>query len=268
MPSQWDYFLKNLGEWRGSFAYLSPDGAREKEIPSVVTLAGENENQSVRLTVNYPTESHRNVLWNFRAPETGMTLFENGAFSRSNDGESPFIKLAVEQGLIYGGRRLRLVQIFNVGSPARLILIREGLPGCDDAERSPLSVEQLLGTWTGEAVSRDAAGARHTYPTSLTVQRASDRLEQTLRFGDHELSSSARIDGSTLHFEDNQPHARVLLLPDGGSARAPVRLQQGTPFQVELGWLLEPTLRQRLIRSYDPNGRWLHATLVTERKLT
>ncbi|MEM9157321.1 MAG: DUF3598 family protein [Cyanobacteria bacterium P01_F01_bin.33] len=266
MPSQWDCFLKNLGQWRGSFAYLSPAGAIEKEIPSVVTLTGEDDDRAIRLTVEYPTESHRNVLWRFHAPETGMTLFDNGAFSRANDGESPYLKLAVEQGLISGGRRLRLVQIFNVGSPARVTLIQEGLPGCEDARRSPLTAEQLLGTWQGEAVEIDPTGNQRVYSTCLTVAREGERLHQTLQFGDREISSVARIDGSILHFEDKQPHTCVLLLSDGGSARAPIQIQQGVPFQMELGWLLEPTVRQRLVRSYDESGRWLHATLVTEHK--
>ncbi|MEO1133235.1 MAG: DUF3598 family protein, partial [Cyanobacteria bacterium J06639_1] len=258
---------KNLGQWHGTFAYFSPDGELNKEIPSIVTLKGEDDNQTVRLTVEYPTEPNRDVLWTFQAPETGMTLFENGAFSRGNDGESPFIKLAVEQGLIHNQRRLRLVQVFNVGSPAQVIAIAEGLPEADE-KRSPLTVEQLIGTWEGEAVAIDDKRESETYSTHLQISREGDRLSQTLKFGDRELSSSARIDGSILHFEDSHPHTRVLLLPDGGSARAPERLTQGTPFQIELGWLVDPNLRQRMIRSYDKDGRWLNATLVTERKVS
>jgi hypothetical protein len=33
-----------------------------------------------------------------------------------------------------------------------------------------------------------------------------------------------------------------------------------------VGWLLSPTQRQRLIRSYDQKGEWTGITLVTEEK--
>ena len=38
MSSQWDNFLRNLGEWRGSFASLDATGAVVESTPSILSL--------------------------------------------------------------------------------------------------------------------------------------------------------------------------------------------------------------------------------------
>lgn len=39
MASQWENFLKNLGNWRGSFAGVNLDGEITTEVPSILTLS-------------------------------------------------------------------------------------------------------------------------------------------------------------------------------------------------------------------------------------
>lgn len=57
-------------------------------------------------------------------------------------------------------------------------------------------------------------------------------------------------------------------MPDGASSTCPLQIQPGQPFFLEVGWLLEPTLRQRMIRSYNSKDEWVSLTLVTERRIS
>ena len=59
MVSQWENFLQNLGEWHGSFTQLSTRGEVLKDIPSILSLEGFNDNKTVRLNLRrfYPNPS-------------------------------------------------------------------------------------------------------------------------------------------------------------------------------------------------------------------
>ena len=48
MASQWQNFLRNLGEWRGSFTNIAADGTMGAASPSVLTLDHDEENRLVR----------------------------------------------------------------------------------------------------------------------------------------------------------------------------------------------------------------------------
>lgn len=58
----------------------------------------------------------------------------------------------------------------------------------------------------------------------------------------------------------------MLLLPDGASSTSPQQVRVRQAFFLEVGWLLQPGERQRMIRSYSDKGEWSSLTLVTERK--
>ncbi|MFZ9887144.1 MAG: DUF3598 family protein, partial [Myxococcota bacterium] len=38
MASQWENFLRNLGEWRGSFTSISPQGELQESTASLLSL--------------------------------------------------------------------------------------------------------------------------------------------------------------------------------------------------------------------------------------
>jgi hypothetical protein len=57
-------------------------------------------------------------------------------------------------------------------------------------------------------------------------------------------------------------------LPDGGSCTLPVKIELRKPIFFEVGWLVEPDLRFRMIRTYNERGEWVSLTLVTERKVS
>jgi hypothetical protein len=201
-------------------------------------------------------------------------FLENGAFSLGSIQWGPFSEFGAELGLIEGNRRLRLVQMFDRTSQfERLTLIRERLAGTDTPERPPLTVEQLLGEWHGEAVTvYPDFRTSDTYPTVLKIhQENSDRLVQQLTFGAansvRTIASTAKIDGSILSFDQSALPTQVLLLPDGASSNCPLQIKPGHFFILEVGWLLQPNKRQRLVRTYNDKGEWINLTLVNEEKV-
>ncbi|MFM7713387.1 MAG: DUF3598 family protein, partial [Microcystis sp.] len=173
----------------------------------------------------------------------------------------------------YANKR-RLGKIENARVPREYFrTFRDAIEGAviydsQSPERPMLTVEQLLGQWRGQAVTtgRDFYNSA-AYSTHVSIERQGDNyLSQTLTFGDNQITSSARIEGQRLLFENSPLPMQILLLPDGASCNTPLKITAGHPFVLEVGWLLSPTQRQRLIRSYDQKGEWTGITLVTEEK--
>lgn len=273
----WEYLLQNLGEWQGSFTRLSPQGELIEDTLTVVSLEGLNDNRTIRqiirrMSANRPVEEK---VLEYSSLGKGVLFFENGAFSQGSIQFSPVSEFGAELGLIEGDRRLRLVQLFNRNSQLDSItLIREHLAGATTPERPHLTVDDLLGEWKGEAltISPDWRSPER-YSTQLQIAKNSEgKLTQQLTIfqGDstYQISSNATIQNSLLYFNDSSPVNQVLLLPDGASATSPQQIKAGQAFFLEVGWLLQPNLRQRLIRHYSDRGEWSSLTLVTERKTT
>lgn len=271
MKSQWDCLLENLGSWEGSFTRLSPQGELLEDVPSIVSFALLEDNQTMRQIVrrepvNQPVDEK---VLEYRSLGRAILLFDNGAFSQGSIQFAPFAEFGAELGLIHGDRRLRLVQLFNSQSQLNsLTLIREKLAGSNHHERPPLTVEDLVGEWQGEAITLYPDWRSPTsYATALKVWRDGDRLHQELSFGaGQKISSSAQIEESRLVFDRSPLPIQVLLLPDGASSNCPLELKTRQPFVLEMGWLIEPNLRQRMVRSYNDKGEWVSLTLVTEHK--
>jgi hypothetical protein len=276
MVSQWECLLKNLGEWQGSFTRFSPQGEQIEDTPTVVSFEGLDNNQTMRQVVRRfpPNQPIKEMVLEYSSLNRNILFFENGAFSQGSIQWAPFSEFGAELGLLDGNRRLRLVQLFDKEAQlSRLTLIREKLAGTDAPERPPLTVEQLLGQWQGEATTiYPDWRSPDTYPTQLHLQRDSaNRLTQELTFGTaasaRTITSSAQIDGSILHFDRSPLPAQILLLPNGASSNCPLTIKPGHFFVLELGWLLQPDKRQRLVRTYSDKGEWISLTLVTEQKV-
>jgi hypothetical protein len=142
MQSQWHCLLKNLGVWQGSFARFSPTGEWREETPTIVSLEGLNDDQTVRQTIQrYAPMVEAGSPWQAAVPidekvleysslGRGVLFFEDGAFSQGSMQFAPFSEFGAELGLIAGDRRLRLVQLFDRESQlAQLTLIREQCAG-------------------------------------------------------------------------------------------------------------------------------------------
>jgi len=274
--SQWDRLLQNLGVWQGSFTRLSGSGEILEDMPTVVTLEGIDNHQTVRQTLEYFSATtkeltQRRVL-EYSTLNRSILLFEDGAFSQGSLQFSPVAEFGAEFGFICGDRRLRLVQLFcpsdGKSQLSGLTLIRERLAQSTTPDRPPLTLESLLGTWQGHAITQ--------YPdwrppevetTSLTLWQQGDRLHQRFTAANFELTSTAAIAPGKLLFDQGAVPIQVLLLPDGASCNTPTVIPRGRSFLLEVGWLLTPTLRQRLMRRYDAQGAWSSLTLVTETKV-
>lgn len=276
MRSQWDCLLQNLGEWQGSFTRFSPQGEQLEDTPTVVSFEGLNDNKAMRQIVRRlpPNQPVDEKILEYSSLGRNILFLENGAFSLGSIQWGPFSEFGAELGLIEGTRRLRLVQMFNRDSQLEQItLIREKLRGSNQLERPPLTVEQLFGEWHGEAMTIYPDFSKSdTYPTVLKIhQEKGDSLIQQLTFGARSgartITSTAQIKGSVLAFKDSALPIQVLLLPDGVSCNCPLQIKPGHFFVLEVGWLLNPNQRQRLIRTYSDKGEWTSLTLVTEQKV-
>ncbi|MBR8833633.1 MAG: DUF3598 family protein [Stigonema ocellatum SAG 48.90 = DSM 106950] len=265
MPSQWEGLLKNIGEWQGSFTRLSPQGELLEDIKSIVSLEGLNNNQTIRQIVRL---GENEKVLEYSSLSKGILIFENGAFSQGSIQLAPFAEFGAEFGLIHENRRLRLVQMFDKsGQLDKLTLIREHLAGTQPPQNPPLTVNDLLGEWLGEAVTIYPDWRNpETYPVKMQLKLDNfEQLTQSLTFGYRTITSTATIKGSTIHFNQNpQCIVQVLLLPDGASATSPLKAQLRQPLFLEVGWLIEPDLRQRMIRSYNDKGEWTSLTFVRE----
>lgn len=276
MENNWENFLQNLGEWRGSFTSVSLEGELLDSTPSILNLEGLENNQLVRFRLRrysaggYSEPPLSDYSQEYRTVGSQNIFFETGAFSKGSLQLAPFSEFGAEYGFVAENRRLRFVQLYDLqGNLSSLTLIREFLSGTDACERPPLTVEQLLGQWQGTACTAYADWRpSDTYSTRLEVQDLGDgRLQQQLSFGDRTLTSTAQIAGNTLLFEEGSSPRKILLLPDGTSSNTPPQLTLRQPFFVEVGWLVTEQQRQRLIRSYNEKGEWISATHVIEQRV-
>ncbi|WP_016951212.1 DUF3598 family protein [Anabaena sp. PCC 7108] len=269
MTKQWEYLLQNLGEWQGSFTRYSPQGKVLEDIQSVVSLAGLNNNQTIHQIVR--RQGQEDLILEYSSVARSTLFFENGAFSQGSMQLAPFSEFGAELGLIHENRRLRLVELFDKnGKIASLTLIREHLAGTEAVENPPLQVDDLLGEWQGEAVTiYPDWRASTSYSTTLKLQLDSTgKLIQNTNFGERSITSTGTIQDAIILFDQNsQKQVQVLLLPNGASATFPLQAQLRQPLFLEVGWLITPTLRQRLIRNYDDKGAWISLTLITENRI-
>ncbi|MBP0010746.1 MULTISPECIES: DUF3598 family protein [unclassified Roseofilum] len=270
MRSQWQNLLENLGIWDGSFTQLSPLGIVEKDTPTVVTFEGRDNNQTVYQTVQRfpPGETPPPILeLEYKSLHRNLLFFDNGHFSQGSAHYNPVGTFGGEFGFIHEQRRLRFVILYQKGYLDRITLIREKLRDTTVPERPLLTIDQLLGTWEGEAIALypDLRPPNYTRST-LSISREGNQITQTLKSGDISLNSTTTLDGSRLEFTGGSQPVQVLLLPDGGSTTTPIKVESGKPFFLEVGWLISPTERLRLIRSYDAQGAWQRLSLVRERK--
>lgn len=243
MASQWQNFLRNQGEWQGSFTSLSPAGALLSETPSLLSLQGDGENRLVHFRVRRygpqgrdgpPCSDQQQEIRNLGRQ---VVFFDSGAFSKGSLQLAPGNPFGVESCFLAGDRRHRLVQLYDAeGQADKLVLIREFRLGCAAVEQPPLRADQLLGSWRGEAATLTADWSEAEKESCATAFTAADR---------HDL----------------------VCLADGGYSRRPQQASHRQAFTVEAGWLPAPDRLERLIRRYDGSGAWLSSRLESLRRV-
>jgi hypothetical protein len=275
MASNWENFLKNLGEWRGSFTKISSHGEILDSTPSILNLEADDHNQAVLFRLrrfnsgNYDSPPIQDYQQEYRSLGRQNIFFATGAFSKGTLQLAPFSEFGAEYGFVDDDRRLRLVQLYDQkGNFISLTLIREFRSFTDAYERPQLTVEQLIGNLQGKAhtVYADLRPSE-TYATYLEIKKIGDGyLEQKLSFQSQIIIAKARIEGNKIISETEGIYRQILLLPDGSSSNVPLQLQLRKPFFVEAGWLVRENERQRLIRNYSDKGEWISSTHVIEHK--
>lgn len=296
MRSQWDCLLENEGDWWGAFDRVDEEGTVQPGNLSFTQLKATEDRKTIHQRVlqfdrtlypgwegvkapETPWEAWptvRNIEVTYQSVSQGLLLQETGAFSQGALFLGPYSEFGAELGLKAGDRRVRLVQRYDIkGHPIPLTLIREANrqpwfipPG------TPQTPEELLtaleGHWVGTSTTVYRDFHATVGETALTLERQGDRLKQSLTFtmggGPKTLTSTARIDGPQLIFDNQGPSVAVLLLPQGISSNRPLQRPFRQSFGMELGWMISDRDRQRLIRRYDEKGEWVSLTLVQERK--
>ncbi|MEB3201144.1 MAG: DUF3598 family protein [Synechococcaceae cyanobacterium] len=238
MASQWQNFLCNLGEWRGSFASLSPDGSVRDSTPSILSLERDAEEERLvrfRLRRFGPEglsgEPTRDLQQDYRSLGRQVVFFANGSFCKGSLQVAPNTAFGAEFGFIDRDRRHRLVLLYDTaGAFDHPVLIREFRAGHEVPEQPPLTPDGLLGQWQGEMATISADWPE---PDLEAVQ---------VSYGPADLSG-------------------LQLLPDGGYYRLPTQVSHRQAFVIEAGWQPAPGRMQRLIRRYDASGAWQSASL-------
>lgn len=275
MTSNWENFLKNLGEWRGSFTKISPDGEIINSTPSILNLEAFDNGQAVLFRLRrfdasgYDSPPMEDYQQEYRSIGRQNIFFATGAFTKGTLQLAPFTEFGAEYGFVDHDRRSRLVQLYDKqGNFTNLSLIREFRNNTDASERPQLTVEQLIGNWEGKAHTfYSDLRPSETYVSYLEIKEIGNGyLEQKLSFASQTITSQSKIAGNKLIFEKEGNIRQILLLPDGTSSNVPLQLQLRKPFFVEVGWLLRENERQRLIRSYNEKGEWVSSTHVIEYK--
>lgn len=256
MGSQWENFLGNLGEWRGSFTALSADGEVGESSPSILNLERGDEERLVHFRLlrfspgdegGLPT---REVHQEYRSLGKQVVFFDSGSFSKGSLQVAPGTAFGAEFGFIAGDRRHRLVQLHSPeGALESLVLIREFRSGSGASERPALELDLLLGSWTGQVATISADWPEpETASCALQITGGEGQPFQiTTQWGDGLVESS-------------DAHQRLLLQPDSGYCLVPLQVSHRQRFAVEAGWLPAPGRLERLIRRYDASGAWISAS--------
>ncbi|MFO0015462.1 MAG: DUF3598 family protein [Synechococcaceae cyanobacterium] len=264
MASQWQNFRRNLGDWRGTFTSLSPTGEILDSTASILTLedgaaagAGDGvEERLVRFRLRryangLDQEPTRDFSQDYRSLGRQVVFFDSGSFCKGSLQLAPNTQFGAEFGFVAGDRRHRLVQLYQPsGSFDGLVLIREFRAGCDAAERPPLSLDQLRGTWRGQTGTVLA-----DWP-EIEAAEAEAHFEACgaggLRVRTRSGSQESELEVPT--------GAGLQWLADGGYALMPQQVSHRQAFTVEAGWLSGPDRLERLIRRYDASGAWQSAS--------
>ena len=263
MDDQWQNFLRNLGDWRGSFTSLNRSGEEQQSTPSLLTLAQGQEERLVHFRLRRygpegeagaPTRDHSQ---DYRSLGRQVVFFSTGSFCKGTLQLAPGTPFGGEFGFIDGDRRHRLVQLHDdQGAFDGLVLIREVRDGSGAAEQPPLEAARLLGRWQGEAETINADWpVPERQPCGLVVSDAGGGRLGFVHSGGPAPAAAAEPAGG-------DPAAELLLLPDGGYHRSPRQVSHRQAFAVEAGWMPEPGRLECLIRRFDGGGAWRSSSLL------
>ncbi|MFZ9621359.1 MAG: DUF3598 family protein [Prochlorococcaceae cyanobacterium] len=265
MASQWDNFLKNLGEWHGSFDALDASGAVLSSTPSVLKLEAADNNTLVHFSLSRFGPEGRSgapisdTQQDYRTLGRQVVFFDSGSFCKGSLQVAPGTPFGAEFGFIHGDRRHRLVQLHDSdGQAERLVLIREHRAGTPEADCPALTPDQLKGNWRGIAATITADWPEpDCNEAALCVDAAGPGPWA------FELSHGTAPPQS---FSAQSGTLSLQWLPDGGYHLAPSCITHRQAFMVQAGWLRDSGHLDVLIRRYDATGAWNSASWLALRR--
>ncbi|MCS6802502.1 MAG: DUF3598 family protein [Chloroflexota bacterium] len=293
MTKTFDSLCLNEGVWEGVWTYFRPP-TDEQPSPEAInqrtsTLIFERLGPSrLRQTNRYHGQGE--LVWEYEDAEEGLRWFEIKGeerkpgdpnfiaairpFSGENCFTSGYLRLMEnlpfisEQGIVVGERKRRGMVMFDrAGAPATLIAIRETRNGTlVDDDHAVVTVDDLLGEWSGEARMVTAAGTEETaLPARLLVRREDDRLQLVSAFGDNAESVAGTLGEGSVRLENGH---RLVFLPGRILLGYPEQIPASgnRAFTVSLWWWPEPTRLRRMVREYDEDGAWRRTLLTDERR--
>lgn len=272
MPSQWENLFKNAGTWNGCFTRFTATGTRVSDTPSCLTLEQVEPKRCRFQLTRYPEgQEPQSMESNFTSLARSGMFFAEGSFSKGSMQRSPVSQFGTEFGLTLPDARLRLVQIFQPGGDLDyVVVIRETREGAVEVERPVLDLEQLVGTWRGQAIHYfNDWTTSDPIPTELKLTRSlSHTIQQEWQLGtEGSRSQLSASNNSRWLFEQGGINYQLLCLPGGGASLCPQSVRSRTAFHCELSWLVDPQTRLRVIRWYKADGAWDYSTWVREEKV-
>ena len=271
MASQWNNFLRNLGEWRGTFCGLAADGSIADTTASILTLQAGDEERLVHFRLRrfgpegVDGEPIHEMAQDYRNLGKQVVFFDNGTFCKGSMQVSPCAEFGGEFGFVDQDRRHRLVQLHaKDGRFSKLVLIREFRTDGTGQEQPPASLESLAGEWSGQASTISADWPEPSLEQAAFQITTSDSQGFSIRtqIGQQQSELSGSLLSSCIGGVDGAQEHQLQLLPDAGFNLRPVQVSHREAFQLEAGWMPTPTTMQRLIRRYDRSGAWISATQI------
>ena len=277
MRSQWDCIRENVGIWHGSFTQFSAEGEQVKDVPSVLTLAEVEPGKKMQLTLERtpPGESTSKTRRDFSAPGPApyVYFFEDGSFSQGSSQWAAFSQFGVEMSIKVGDRRARFVIMYEGTSEGTsrikyVTLIRETQAEGSQFEALALSVDRLLGKWTGgakvlHADMSDRSEGESRWQLEDSALMSQETFDETTLALALTSETGLKTGERNLVLQGNLTY-QLMPLPNGTYCLVPQTICKGQAFRVEVGWLRDGE-RSRLIRYYDRQGVWTHTALVEDR---
>lgn len=238
----WENLCKfQAGSWHGTWTAYSPK-LEVLKIVDVITGLELNPEKTELRHINYYSyadETKEKKEYGRYTKDNLRTLFFENTFSWGIQKLEVGLKLFMEIGFRYENQRTRFVTEYDESHALqRMTVIREQL-SVPPSEPAQPTVEKLSGFWQGNSVQMTS---------DLQVSEASPIQWQG--------------------FESLGEQNQVFFFPDGISVSCPLQLEVGKAFAIAVGWLLNSSQHQRVIRQFDEQGTFTSMTLETLRRVS
>lgn len=239
----WENCCKyQAGSWHGTWTTYSPS-LEILKVVNVITSLELNPEETEIHHINYYTYAdgtkEEQDYGRYTQDNCRASLFLENTFSWGIQQLEAGSRLVMEIGFRHENQRTRFVTAYDESHTLqRMTVIREQL-SVPPSEPAQPTVENLSGVWQGNSVS-------------ITP----------------DLQVSEAIPIQWQGFDSLGEQNQVLFFPDGISLSCPLQLEIGETLAIAVGWLLNSTEHQRVIRQYDQHGNFTSMALETLKRVS